>query len=468
MVCRVTTNYALGGANIFQHRGSCSTYPTGYLVMTSPEVGAIELAGVSPFSVTLQLKVGAPLGDNSDWGTLTSWCISWGDGTSNNGTFGSATPDYEGFLYFIASNISHTYKYDDTTSNYTSRAYRPWATISDTCGNEIVIDYGQYIHVCRSDAAPDRTGGCSRPADKEIPEIIGTPPKTVCVSGSKLCVKDTTMGAAVGYFCQDGAWTFDPNVTTDCWDQNVPSAPATCAEGNVKCESSILYTCTNKTWVPGTKCGSTPTADVDSHGCIIGSSTWCEFKDRCVQTGIESCCITGTPDSHGCVCNETVWCDVEKMCKYPYQSCNDAGIGTYDNHGCLAVSQTWCATEAMCKNIGGACAALTHYKDNHGCYVDTEHWCSADGVCKATGQMCTVSELTDEYGCLHDTQTWCAAENKCKINGATCGSGTGGNGADDILEGETFGIDNKMLLVGGIALLGIILLAGGAKAGSKK
>jgi len=403
MICKETTNLALGGGNIFQKRGNCQTYPTGYLYLTSPEVGAIEIAGVSPLSATMQLRVGSPLGELSDWGTLTGWCVSWGDGSSDSGSFGSPIADSEGFVYYVVNNISHTYKYDDTTTDYTSRGYRPWATISDTCGNEIVIDYGQVIHVCRSDAAPDKYGGCSR-VIPDIQEIIGTPPKTVCTHGDKLCIRYDDMAAPVGYFCQDGSWTQDPNVDLQCRAQNMDLTPGyVCTDGIIKCDQTvnILYTCKNNAWVPGASCGTTPLANVDEHGCIVGSSTWCESKDRCVQTGIESCCITGTTDEHGCICNETTWCEAEKMCKLPNQACGGSGIGTYDNHGCLIASQTWCDSENKCKTIGSTCETI-------------------------------------------------------------------GSGADDILEGETFGVDNKMLLMGGIALLGVILLAGGAKYGGSK
>ena len=470
--CRQTSNSALGGGNIFQKRGSCQTYPTGYLVLTSPKIGAIEISGVSPLSVTMQLKVGAPVGDLSDWGTLTGWCVSWGDGTQSTGSFGSATPDYQGFMYFVASNISHTYRYDDTTTQYTSRAYRPWATISDTCGNEIVVDYGQYIHVCRSDSAPDKTGGCSQ-VIPEIPEIIGTPPKTVCTHGAKLCVRDTGYDAAVGYLCDNGGWSFDPAVTTECWAQNPKVVPIVCAEGNIKCESSVLYTCKNNAYVAGGACKDTPTATVDEHGCIIGSATWCEYKGRCVQTGIESCCGTGTKDIHGCICNDTTWCEAEKMCKGANMACGSIGVGTYDNHGCLIASQKWCDTDGACKSLSQDCTISTHYRDGKGCWVDLEHWCNSDGICKPAGQLCTVSELTDQYGCLHGEQTWCAAENKCKMTGDKCGTTTtpitpGDGGIDDILSGQTAGIDNKMLLMGGVAVLGALLLFGGSRAARKE
>ena len=215
-------------------------------------------------------------------------------------------------MYFVARNISHAYRYDDTTTQYTSRAYRPWATISDTCGNEIVIDYGQYIHVCRSDAAPDKIGGCSQ-VTPEIPVIIGTPPKTVCTHGSKLCVKDTGMAAAVGYFCQDGAWTFDPDVTNECWKAGCRNSSYCLYRRQCKMRKVVvLYTCTNNAWTPGKSCGTEPPATVDEHGCIIGSATWCESKGRCIQTGIESCCITGSKDLHGCICNDTTWCEARK------------------------------------------------------------------------------------------------------------------------------------------------------------
>ena len=143
-------------------------------------------------------------------------------------------------------------------------------------------------------------------------------------------------------------------------------------------------------------------------------------------------------------------------------ACGDSGIGSYDNHGCLVASQTWCATELRCKSNGSTCTPSTHYQDDHNCWVDTEHWCNADGICKPTGQLCTVSELTDQYGCLHGEQTWCAAENKCKMTGDTCG-GTGTGTGDDILSGTTAGIDNKMLLMGGVAVLGGLLLLGGSR-----
>lgn len=396
--CKQTTNSAMGDANKFLLRGNCASYPSGYLLMASPKTGSVELAGASPLSVTMRLEVGV-LATN-DWGTLTGWCVSWGDGTQSTGTFGSPTADYEGFLYCVANNISHTYYYDDTTTDYTSRSYRPWATISDTCGNQIVIDYGQYIHVCRSDASPDKSGGCSV-IIQDIPEIIGSPPTTVCTHGEKLCVRDTGYAVAVGYLCEDGAWTFDADVTNECWDQNPDVVPIVCVDRNVECRSdNILYTCTGNKWVPGKSCGDTPLATLDDHGCIIGSSTWCESKQRCVQTGIESCCITGSADIHGCICNTNTWCAAEGMCKLPNQLCGAGGIGTYDTHGCLIASQMWCASE-----------------------------------------------------------------NKCKLTGSSCEtSGTG----DEIISGQTFGVDNKTLMMGGIALLGVLLLFGGVKSAERK
>jgi hypothetical protein len=58
------------------------------------------------------------------------------------------------------------------------------------------------------------------------------------------------------------------------------------------------------------------------------------------------------------------------------------------------------------------------------------------------------------------------------MTGDKCGTTTtpitpGDGGIDDILSGQTAGIDNKMLLMGGVAVLGVLLLMGGAKAGSK-
>lgn len=288
--CKQSNNTAMGDVNKFFSRCASTTYPSPILVMTSPKSGAVEAAGVSPFSVTMQVKVGLS-GKYSgiyDWGTLTGWCISWGDGTQNTGVFGSPIVGSDGGMYAVAS-ATHSYtNTDPTTTHYLSKGYRPWATVSDTCGNAVATDYGTYIYVCRSDAVPDNIGGCGYlPIIDYPPE----PPGTVCTDGNVMCE------GIVGYKCMGGAWSLDFVQDTVCRNMPVPPITPTCTEKNVECREQVLYRCTGGKFVPtGEQCGVTPIAIVDSHGCVTsGGYIWCEDKRKCLKPEVEVCVIGTTP-----------------------------------------------------------------------------------------------------------------------------------------------------------------------------
>jgi len=239
------------GSQVLQ-RSSSQTYPSPMLTMLSPATGAVEVAGVSPLSVTMQITVGM-LGTN-DWGTLTGWCISWGDGTESNGVFGSPSGDSEGFLYTKAS-ATHSYtNYDDpATSQYFSRGYRPRATVGDTTGNAIATDYGTYIYPCRIDAVPDlKSGGCGYPIK---PEPVAQPPGSVCAdSDPPMCI------TTAKFACVGGTWSLQSGQDEECrnkWDGVIP--PPQCVENNVVCRENVIYKCTSGTFkATGTACVTSP------------------------------------------------------------------------------------------------------------------------------------------------------------------------------------------------------------------
>lgn len=289
--CKVSNNTALGDANKFVSRCLSTTYPSPILTMISPVTGILDTSGATPITVKMQISVGV-IGNNDvrfgyDWGTLTGWCISWGDGTQNSGTFGSPQADSEGFLYAIAT-ASHTYHNldDPATSYYFSDGFRPWATVSDSCGNSISTDYGRYIYVCRSDAVPDKIGGCGYPETPELPPL--EPPKTVCTAGDTICV------GTAGFLCDwEGVWTFEPTITTQCM-RNFNAEigfPTTCVENNFECRNTAMYKCVNGEYVPtGESCGVTSEPVKDSHGCIISEGyAWCPVLTRCVKPEVTAC-----------------------------------------------------------------------------------------------------------------------------------------------------------------------------------
>ena len=286
--CKVSTNTAMGDANKFVSRCLSTTYPSPILTMISPASGIVGVAGATPLTVKMQVSV--YLGEVYTWGTLTGWCISWGDGTQDSGYFGSPQSDNEGSAYTVAT-ASHTYHNTDdpASSHYFSDGFRPWATVSDSCGNSVATDYGGYIYVCRSDAVPDKIGGCGYPPEEELPPLPPLePPKTVCTAGNTTCV------GTAGFLCDwEGVWTFDPTITTQCMhDFNAEIGfPTTCVENNVECRSTVMYECVNGAYVPnGEACGVTSEPVKDSHGCIISEGyAWCPVLTRCVKPEVTPC-----------------------------------------------------------------------------------------------------------------------------------------------------------------------------------
>lgn len=254
--CKFSNNTAMGDANKFVKRGNSETYPSPILTMVSPVRGAVEVAGASPLIAGMQVSVGLFSSEDPkfgyDWGTLTGWCISWGDGENSTGVFGSPVADADGFLYATAT-ATHTYKNIDNpdTSEYFSEAFRPWATVTDTSGNAVATDFGSYIYVCRSDTVPDATGGCGYPV--EIPPI-SQPPTTVCTTGDAMCI------GTAGFKCVGGAWSFDPYEEMKCRASYTPGATApACTENNRECRDDVWWVCTNGQYkATGEFCGVAP------------------------------------------------------------------------------------------------------------------------------------------------------------------------------------------------------------------
>lgn len=254
--CKSSNNTAMGDASKFVKRGSSETYPSPILTMISPARGAVEVSGISPLAVKMQVAVGIIQSEDThfgyDWGTLTGWCISWGDGTQDTGVFGSPVADAEGFLYAIAT-ATHSYKNTDDpeTSDYFSHGYRPWATVTDTVGNAVATDFGSYIYVCRSDAVPDKTGGCGYPEEKPV---ISQPPTTVCTTGDVMCI------GTAGFKCVGGAWSFDPYEETKCRASYTPGTTTPlCTENNRECRDNVWWVCTNGQYkATGEFCGVAP------------------------------------------------------------------------------------------------------------------------------------------------------------------------------------------------------------------
>ena len=258
--CKFSNNTAMGDANKFVRRAGTETYPSPILTMVSPTPGAVEVAGISPLSVRMQVAVGIIQANDArfgyDWGTLTGWCISWGDGQQSTGVFGSPIADAGGFLYATAT-ATHSYRNTDNpdTSEYFSEAFRPWATVTDTVGNAIATDFGSYIYICRSDTIPDARGGCGY---KEKPPEVSQPPTTVCTTGGTMCI------GTAGFKCVGGAWSFDPYEETKCRAAYNPAiiSPA-CTENNRECRSDVWWVCTNGQYkATGEFCGTTTAPEV--------------------------------------------------------------------------------------------------------------------------------------------------------------------------------------------------------------
>lgn len=261
--CRQSNNTQLGTCN------------DPKLIAISPAYTDRNIVGSSPLITTMRISVDA------SFGIPSGWCISWGDGEQNIGVFGSVGMDGE-----FSASATHTYRNTESfESHYYSMSYKPWATITTKVGN-FTSDFKGYINVCRSDAIPDKIGGCGYPPEEELPPL--EPPKTVCTAGNTTCV------GTAGFLCDwEGVWTFDPTITTQCMRDFDPIVgfPTTCVENNVECRSTAMYKCVNGVYAPtGEACGVTAEPVKDSHGCITSEGyAWCPVLTRCVKPEITPC-----------------------------------------------------------------------------------------------------------------------------------------------------------------------------------